>query len=76
MKFLADMGISPRVVEELREREHDAIHLVEEGLNRLPDGETSKKPVGKTESCLPTIWISVNCLPRAAENYQVLLYFA
>jgi hypothetical protein len=28
MKFLADMGISPRVVDELRKKEHDAIHLV------------------------------------------------
>jgi predicted nuclease of predicted toxin-antitoxin system len=43
MKFLADMGISPRVVEELRRKEHDAIHLIEEGLNRMPDGEILRK---------------------------------
>jgi predicted nuclease of predicted toxin-antitoxin system len=43
MKFLADMGISPRVVEELRKQEHDANHLIEEGLNRLPDSEILQK---------------------------------
>jgi predicted nuclease of predicted toxin-antitoxin system len=44
MKFLADMGISPRVVKELRQKGHDAVHLMDEGLNRLPDGEV----LGKT----------------------------
>jgi len=39
MKFLADMGISPLVVRELRQNGHDAIHLHEEGLNRMLDGE-------------------------------------
>jgi predicted nuclease of predicted toxin-antitoxin system len=43
MKFLADMGISPRLVEELRKREHDAVHLIDEGLNRLPDGDILQK---------------------------------
>jgi predicted nuclease of predicted toxin-antitoxin system len=39
MKFLADMGISPQVVEELRKTGHDALHLQDEGLHRLADGE-------------------------------------
>jgi predicted nuclease of predicted toxin-antitoxin system len=39
MKFLADMGISPRVVTALRKQGHDAYHLQEQGLGRLPDGE-------------------------------------
>jgi predicted nuclease of predicted toxin-antitoxin system len=39
MKFLADMGISPRVVSALRDRGHEAVHLQEEGLGRMPDGE-------------------------------------
>jgi predicted nuclease of predicted toxin-antitoxin system len=43
MKFLADMGISPRVVKDLREKDHDAVHLMDEGLNRLPDGEILQK---------------------------------
>ena len=29
MKFLADMGISPKTVRWLREREHDAVHLMD-----------------------------------------------
>ena len=37
MRFLADMGVSPRAVEWLRSSGHDAVHLREEGLQRLPD---------------------------------------
>lgn len=43
MKFLADMGISPRVVEELRLRGHEAVHLQEQGLGSLPDPEILRK---------------------------------
>lgn len=43
MKFLADMGISPRVVVALRERGHEASHLQEQGLGTLPDGEILAK---------------------------------
>jgi predicted nuclease of predicted toxin-antitoxin system len=43
MKFLADMGISPRVVEELRKRGHDAAHLAEQGLARMSDGDILHK---------------------------------
>ncbi len=34
MKFLADMGISPRVVAALRKQGHDAVHLQEHDLGR------------------------------------------
>jgi len=37
MKFLADMGVSMTVVQALREQDYDAIHLREQGLQRLPD---------------------------------------
>jgi predicted nuclease of predicted toxin-antitoxin system len=37
MKFLADMGISPRTVNELRQQGFDAVHLIEQGLERLAD---------------------------------------
>ncbi|WP_254566284.1 DUF5615 family PIN-like protein [Oscillatoria sp. HE19RPO] len=37
MKFLADMGISPRTVAWLRSQGYDAIHLVEQGLEQIPD---------------------------------------
>jgi len=43
MKFLADMGISPRVVSTLRERGHEAVHLQEQGLGTLPDGDILAK---------------------------------
>ena len=39
MKFLADMGISPRVISALRERGFDAIHLQEQGLGRMSDSD-------------------------------------
>jgi predicted nuclease of predicted toxin-antitoxin system len=37
MKFLADMGISPKTAALLRTLGHDAMHLQEQGLERLPD---------------------------------------
>ena len=37
MKFLADMGVSPVTVGFLRGLGHEAVHLHEEGLDRLPD---------------------------------------
>jgi predicted nuclease of predicted toxin-antitoxin system len=43
MRFLADMGVSQRVVHWLRNGGHDAIHLRDEGLHRLPNGEIFQK---------------------------------
>ena len=43
MKFLADMGVSMTVVQRLRESGYDAIHLREEGLQRLPDPDILEK---------------------------------
>jgi len=43
MRFLADMGVSQRVVEWLRTNGHDAVHLRDEGLHRLPNGEIFHK---------------------------------
>jgi predicted nuclease of predicted toxin-antitoxin system len=39
MRFLADMGISMRTVRWLKQAGHDAVHLSEQGLQRLPDDE-------------------------------------
>ena len=39
MRFLADMGVAVPVVTWLREQGHDAVHLRDEGLQRLPNGE-------------------------------------
>jgi len=43
MKFLADMGISPRSVAFLRNLGYEAVHLYELGLERLPDVEILTK---------------------------------
>ena len=43
MRFLADMGVSQRVVQWLRDEGHDAKHLREEGLHRLPDRQILEK---------------------------------
>jgi predicted nuclease of predicted toxin-antitoxin system len=43
MNFLADMGISPRVVEELRQKGHDAVHLAEQGFYKMVDGDILRK---------------------------------
>jgi predicted nuclease of predicted toxin-antitoxin system len=45
MRFLADMGVSMRVVEWLRASGHDAIHLRDEGLQKLPNGEIFQKAI-------------------------------
>jgi len=37
MRFLADMGISPRTVAFLREQGYEAVHLHEKGLDFLED---------------------------------------
>ncbi len=43
MRFLADMGISPKTVSFLRDLGHQAVHLHEEGLARLSDSEILEK---------------------------------
>jgi len=43
MKFLADMGISPRLVAELRQKGYDAIHLQEQGLGKMRDSAILQK---------------------------------
>lgn len=43
MKFLLDMGLSPRTALFLRNQGFDAIHLREQGLQRLADEEIVQK---------------------------------
>lgn len=43
IKFLADMGISPKTVSFLRDLGHLAVHLHQEGLGRLKDLEILEK---------------------------------
>lgn len=43
MRFLADMVVSLRVVEWLRNRGDDVVHLRDQGLQRLPNGDVFAK---------------------------------
>lgn len=43
MRFLVDMDISPQAATALQEWGHDAVHLQDQHLNRLPDPEVFKK---------------------------------
>ena len=43
MRFLADMGISVTTVKALRAADHDAVHLRDEDLIRLPDPHITAK---------------------------------
>ena len=45
MRFLADMGVSLQVVDWLREQGHEALHLRDEGLQRLPDPQIFDKAI-------------------------------
>lgn len=49
VKFLADMGISPRIVEFLQGLGHQASHLQQQGLHKLKDPEILKK--ARDEGC-------------------------
>lgn len=43
MKFLLDMGLAQSTAAFLRDQGYDAVHLREEGLQRLPDEEIIEK---------------------------------
>ncbi|MDZ7292078.1 MAG: DUF5615 family PIN-like protein [candidate division KSB1 bacterium] len=43
MKFLVDMGISPKSADFLRSLGYDAVHLLDQGLGRLPDPDILEK---------------------------------
>jgi len=43
MRLLADMGISPKVVDILERLGHQAVHLQQQGLHRLKDSEILAK---------------------------------
>ncbi|MEO0396610.1 MAG: DUF5615 family PIN-like protein [Cyanobacteria bacterium P01_A01_bin.137] len=47
MKFLADMGISPRTVTWLKDQGYDAVRLSDEGLQRLPDADVMVKALAE-----------------------------
>lgn len=43
MKFIADMGISPKTVSYLQDLGYQAVHLHQQGLDRLTDSEILEK---------------------------------
>ena len=45
MRFLADMCVDVRIVRWLLEQGHDAIHLREQGLHRMPNGQIFDKAI-------------------------------
>jgi predicted nuclease of predicted toxin-antitoxin system len=47
MRFLVDMCMDVRVAEWLRSAGHDAVHLREQGLQRLPNGEIFSKAIAE-----------------------------
>ena len=52
MRFLADMGIAMRIVQWLRDNGHDAVHLRDENLHRLPNGEIFDKALAEHRTIL------------------------
>ena len=52
MRFLADMGVSLRVADHLRQAGHDVVHLRDEGLQRLPDADVFQKAIGEHRTVL------------------------
>ena len=52
MRFLADMGVSMRVVEWLRQQGYDAKHLREENLHKLADRDIFKKATEENRTIL------------------------
>ncbi len=52
MRFLADMGISMRIVEWLRSNGHDVVHLREQKLFSLPDNEIFDRAINESRIIL------------------------
>lgn len=52
MRFLADMGIAVRIVEWLKSQGHDATHLRDQGLHRMPNGEIFRKAIAESRVIL------------------------
>jgi predicted nuclease of predicted toxin-antitoxin system len=75
MRFLADMGVSPRTVDWLRSQGHDAIRLNEEGLHRLPDPQVMDKAL-KEKRILLTMDLGFGALLAMSKSHfpSVILF--
>lgn len=47
MKFLLDMGLAASTARHLRDNGHDAVHLLDEGLERLADTDIVAKAISE-----------------------------
>jgi predicted nuclease of predicted toxin-antitoxin system len=52
MRFLADMCVDVRIARWLQEKGHDATHLRDEGLHRMPNGEVFQKAINENRVVL------------------------
>ena len=52
MRFLLDMGVDVRVGTWLREHGHEPVHLRDQGLQRLPNGEIFAKAISENRVIL------------------------
>jgi predicted nuclease of predicted toxin-antitoxin system len=52
MRFLADMGVAQSIVQWLRNEGHDAVHLREEKLHRIPNGAIFEKAYAESRVIL------------------------
>lgn len=51
-RFLADMGVSSRIVDWLRQQGFDIVHLRDEGLQRLPDELIFQKAIQENRTVI------------------------
>ena len=52
MRNLADMGVDVRLIDWLRRHGHDAKHLRDEGLHRMPNGEIFAKAISENRTII------------------------
>ena len=75
MRFLADMGIARSTVEWLKSQGHEAKHLREEGLQRLPDEEIYTKAKIEKSTILTFDLDFGEIAAAAGENLPSLIIF-
>lgn len=75
MKFIADMGVSQKTVNWLREKGHDALHLREVGLQRLPDEKIMEKALLEGRIILTMDWDFGSLLALSQSNLPSVIIF-
>jgi len=71
IKFLADMGVSPRCAEWLRLQGYDAVHLFEQGLHKLSDSDVLRKAKHEERVVLTMDLDFANIISKASSNSLV-----